>query len=121
MVMGSCRVQYEQIKWFLSFGSLLGIIRDDGIIKDEHGNPKETEDIDISVLYEESDEKLIVGGFQKFGYQPCRILRNDVTRKPFHYGFKQPDSPGNPNSALPEICVFAWYLHKGIRYHTYET
>lgn len=96
------------IKWFACFGTLLGMIRDDGPIKDDH-------DIDIGIFYEDTDEVRLVNGFSKWNYKLAKKTINDyeLPNKPFHMSFVS-------NQKMPELCVFAWYKHKDYRYHTYD-
>ncbi len=100
--------------YFLCFGSLLGLIRDGGLLKIADGREKDREDVDFGIFYEDMDEKQIAGGFKKFGYQLVKVVRNDYEsgRKPFY--MKLTKSTGE------NVDIFAWYYHKGIRYHTFD-
>lgn len=92
---------------FACFGTLLGFIRDSGVIKEDG-------DVDIGVFYEDLNEKPLVNCFMKWGYTLEKCIRNDyeVPHKPLFMAFTHPQ--------LPTIDIFAWVLHKGYRYHTYD-
>jgi len=115
-VLSRIRCGNEPMRWFICFGYLLGHIRDGGFVRDKDGNIKQGEDIDIGVLYEELNDGLaannIINGFGKFGYNVDHKITNNIDGKIFYINFKNPK--------LPDICLFAWYKHNNIRYHTYD-
>jgi len=98
--------------YFVCFGALLGIIRDDGVLTGDNGNPVSTEDLDIGVMFEDVDERRLVSSFRKFGYDLYKVFRSDIDNKPLHMAFVKKGDP--------TIDIFSWVLHGGFRYHTYD-
>jgi len=97
---------FRPAKWFVCFGTLLRMIRD-------KGNMKEGDDIDLGLLYEEFDQHIIENHIKAFGLEIERMIINDVTKTPLYYGLKA-------YGTNIHICIFLWYKHKNIRYHTYD-
>ena len=94
----------NRTKWFVCFGVMLGILRDKQAPPDN--------DIDIGVYYEDYDFERIKRSFAKMGYAPNKIIYPDTGGQPLYSHYQ--------HSSFPDICLFAWYLHKEIRYHTYD-
>ena len=92
---------------FCCFGTLLGLIRDDGVV------PGDT-DIDLGIFYEDMDDGRIVKSMAKFGYFEDHRITNDFYKpsRPFYISFKARN--------MPDICLFAWYRVGNMRYHTYD-
>lgn len=91
--------------WFFCFGSLLRMVRNKGKMKDD--------DIDIGILYDEYNQKLLENSIVACGMQIKKRVVNDIDKRPLYYTLK--------SHTLPiEICVFCWYKHKNILYHTYD-
>jgi len=105
-------VNYSPMVWWLSFGGLLGLIRDKGFLKDENGNVKETEDLDIGIKYEDVDDTQIMSGFQKFDYTLKKKIVNDTNGNPLYYGFTHKE--------YCDVCVFCFRKHGNFRYHTFD-
>ena len=105
-------VNYSPMKWWLCFGNLLGLIRDKGFIRDEKGEIKKGEDLDVGIRYEEADDRLIMNGMSKFGYELKKKVINDIDKKPFYYGFTHKE--------YCDVCVFCFYKHGDFRYHTFD-
>ncbi len=108
-------LERSRIPWFVCFGSLLGLVRDRGIIENDT-------DIDIGIPFEFINEKQIRSCFKRYDYEQYKIIRrDDIDRTLFGV-------PNNEDLAyisfvhptLPCVDIFAWYLHDGIRYHTYD-
>lgn len=95
------------IKWFLCFGAVLRLIRDRTI-------EPET-DIDVGVFYEKCDIDRIIKSFAYWEYRVDLAINNDITKKPLYLSFKN-----NRKPPLPPVDIFLWYLHDGIRYHTFD-
>jgi hypothetical protein len=95
----------SHIHHFCCFGTLLGLIRDNGPIEGDS-------DVDLGIFYEDMDEKKIVKSMAKFGYGLDHKIANDHSSKPFYLSFK--------GRNLPDLCLFAWYKIGNIRYHTYD-
>ena len=91
--------------WFVSFGSLLYIVRDM-----KHGEDLE-QDIDISLFkrnaYEEIRKELLDSGFL-FQHH----IKHDITGETLNAHFKSPDG-------LP-LDIFVWIEHDGQFWHTYD-
>jgi len=90
-------------KWFVGFGVMLGLLRD--------GTPPDDNDIDICVYYEQYNFKSIKAAFSIMGYAMDKVVYPDKGDVPLYSHFSHP--------IFPDMCMFAWYLHNGIRYHTY--
>ena len=106
-------MKYIKAPWFVCFGTLLGLVRDNGLIKGD-------KDIDIGMFYEDligpkGDTYLrLIKGFEKIGYKLGGIITTDVMPfVPLNMYFNHKD--------LPTIDVFAWVKDGDIRYHTYDT
>ena len=93
-----------QTRWFIGFGVMLGILRD--------GEPPKDNDIDVCVYYEDYDFKRIKRAFSRAGYTMSKVVYPNVGDTPLYSHFR--------HSSYPDMCLFAWYEHKGIRYHTYD-
>jgi len=100
-------------KWFVCFGTLLGLIRDNGVVKGD-------DDIDIGMYYEDLTKnggdgyRRLVLLFKKWGYK----IKHEIRPRGII-----PDIPLNihfTHKELPDLDIFAWYKYKKIRYHTYD-
>jgi hypothetical protein len=95
-------------KWFLCFGNVLHLIRDKTVEFDK--------DIDVGCFYEKCDGEQIKKAFKYWQYELHLEIKNDITKKPLYMSFKNTRNP-----PLPPVDVFLWYMHDGIRYHTFDT
>ncbi len=93
------------MRWFLCFGNLLRLLRDGKIQNDG--------DIDIGMLYEEYEPRLVENSFRASGLTIKKKIINDSDGKPLYYSLVD-------TSSDIHCCVFAWIKHKNIRYHTYD-
>jgi hypothetical protein len=95
------------IPWFCCFGTLLGFIRENGVIKNDR-------DIDLGIFYENLlDENRLILSMEKYNYKLHHKIINDHDKKALYLSFT--------SDQHPPLCIFAWYKHNGIRYHTYDT
>lgn len=109
----------EHLKWFLCFGGLLALVRDNGLLKGKDGKVREGEDIDIGCLFEEinfqNNVPQLINGFERMNYKLKKKVVTDTDGKLIYCSFI------SPVLNLPDVCVFAWILSKdGNRYHTYD-
>lgn len=100
-----------QMKWFLCFGSLLTVIRD----KQKFGN----DDLDIGVFYDEFEPVHIKNFCAGCGWKVEKTILHDVDKKPLFMSLV-PTKDVETITGPIHIDVFAWYLHKGVYYHTYD-
>jgi len=96
--------EMKPLKWFMSFGSLLRMIRDDGKMKDE-------DDIDIGLIYDSIEPHRLENSFTAVGLQIHHKIVHDVDKRPLYYNLKGQHS---------NYCIFLWYKHKNVYYHTYD-
>jgi hypothetical protein len=101
---------WEPLKWFLCFGSLLHVSRMTmGHIK----KMPDDQDIDVGILYEDYEPHQLENKMFALGLQIKRKIIHDVDKKPLYYSLQGVGTGIN-------ICLFCWYKHGNIRYHTYD-
>ena len=97
--------RYAKVHYWLHFGALWGLCKNNGIIPDA--------DFDCCVNYG-SDWKKIVKSFSQYGYTMSKAIINDADPENIMYcGFNK--------EGWPHICCSFWYLHNGIRYYCHDT
>ena len=91
--------------WFISFGSLLYLIRDR-----LQGKPYE-QDVDISIVgphrYDIIENTLLSDGFTKKSH-----IKNDITDEVLYAEFQSPNGLN--------VDLFFWIEHNGKLWHTYD-
>ena len=96
--------RYAGLPYWLGFGGLWGLVRNEGVIPDG--------DLDLCTFYG-GDWRRLVRCFQNNGYTLAKALLNDTDPKNIVYcGFNR--------EGFPHICVSFWYLHNGIRYYCHD-
>ena len=93
-------------QYWLCFGGLWGLIRNDGVVPDN--------DLDICTYYG-ADHKRIAKFFASSpgGYSISNTVISDTDRtKALHCGFNA--------TGLLHICLSFWYEHAGIRYYCHD-
>ena len=95
-----------EVKWFLSFGTLLYFIRDKNM-----GVPFE-QDFDVSVLGP-CDEKRIINFMGQWSFEVCNRILNDRTKEPLQLVFKSKSIPFC-------IDIFFWKKHNDYWWHAYD-
>lgn len=101
---------WKPIKWFLCFGTLLHVSR---MIMGHSTKMPDDQDIDLGILYEDCEPHILENKFKALGLQIKRKIINDADKKPLYYSLHGVGSGIN-------ICLFLWYKHGNIRYHTYD-
>lgn len=96
------------LTWFLNFGSLLKFTRGEDFVKDE--------DFDIGIFYDEYDQRQLENNLQTRGFEIKHKIVDDTTRKPLYYNLRMRAELG----IKMEFCLFCWYKHKGLYWHTYD-
>jgi len=100
-------LEKSRAKYFLCFGSLLGIIRDDGVVEGDT-------DIDIGVMYEDHENnRKLANVFNRYNYKLTKKIIHDVDKKPLYMCFE--------HVTMPCIDIFFFIEHQGVRWHTYDT
>jgi hypothetical protein len=92
-------------KWFVSFGSLLYIIRDKKLGKEF------TQDIDISIIGPH-DYSAIKNGLEEDGFKLVSHIRNDITDEVLFADFRSPNGLS--------IDLFFWIEEGDRLWHTYN-
>jgi hypothetical protein len=95
-------------EWFVSFGSLLGVVRDRG---------KLLGDLDISMFYEEDVAERMIANLIQFNWQERGRIIHPSTKKPLHLSFVPVDKRMNGGMVLD---LFFWLKVGDIYYHTYD-
>jgi len=96
--------RYAGVKYWLGFGGLWGLVKNDGVIPDG--------DLDLCAFYG-ADWRKLIKCFQNSGYTLAKALLNDTDRAQCVYcGFNR--------EGYPHICVSFWYPHNGIRYYCHD-
>jgi len=97
--------RYAKVHYWLHFGALWGLCKNNGIVPDE--------DFDTCVYYG-TDWKRVEKSFRGYGYTLSKAILNDCDRENIMYcGFNR--------DGWPHVCVSFWYLHNGIRYYCHDT
>ena len=104
------RLDGNQHKWFISFGTLLYYLRDWRL-----GKPFD-QDIDISVFYGEVTRDELVANFAEYGFVLVKEVLSDASMLPFQMVFESDGSSG----AAPSIDIFFWFLSNHYAWHTYD-
>jgi len=96
--------RYANVPYWLSFGALWGLVKNDGIIPDD--------DIDICTFHGQ-DYLHIAKALESFGYHLHKTLISDVDGKALYCSYSSTPS-------LIHICLSFWYLHDGVRYYCHD-
>jgi len=109
------RVYHNEPKWFICFGTLLGLIRDKGIIEGDT-------DIDIGIFQEDINEKQIFSIMERYDYKCTKIIRLDNTDKTITKTYQHPTLAYAcfEHKTMPCIDMFGWYKWGDYRFHTYD-
>lgn len=92
-------------RWFISFGSLLYVIRDKNL------GLEFNQDIDISIVGPHNYDK-IKGRLEEDGFQLVSHIKNDITGEVLFADFKSPNGLS--------VDLFFWINHNGYLWHTYD-
>ncbi len=95
-----------QVPYWLAFGALYGIVKNDGIIPDG--------DLDLCTYHGQGFErvqKAFLGSPARYGMS--KALISDTTEQPLYCSF------GSENG-YPHICLSFWYEHEGIVYYCHD-
>lgn len=97
---------YSGVPYWLSFGGLYGIIKNDGIIPDG--------DFDLCT-YHGQDHKKVAKAFKSSPARYCisKALLSDVDGKALYCSF-------GSQAGYPHVCLSFWYLHDGIYYYCHD-
>jgi len=95
----------DYVKWFISFGSLLYIIRDKKL------GLEFTQDIDISIIGPHELDK-ILNALGEDGFTKCRHIINDKTGETLYVDLKSPHGMN--------VDLFVWIKKGGFYFHTYD-
>jgi len=99
---------FAGVQYWLSFGGLFGIVKNDGIIPDG--------DFDICVRYGE-DWKRIVRAFDSWGMKLSKGIVNDVDKSNMLYcGFNY----SGAQKKFAHICLSFWYPANGKRWYCHD-
>lgn len=96
------------LKWFVSFGSLLNLLRDRG---------KVDGDIDLSVFFDEADGDRIINAFGQFGYKLEKKIIHNQNHRPLFLSFVPLDKGMHGDIG---IDIFFWFAANNLYYHTYD-
>lgn len=91
--------------YWLSFGGLWGIVRNEGTIPDH--------DLDFCTYYGQ-DYRKIQAAFKSRGYEMTKVLVSDTDKDKAVYASL------SSTKGLPHICLSFWYLHDGVRYYCHD-
>jgi hypothetical protein len=92
------------IPYWLSFGGLWGLVKNNGTIPDG--------DLDFCVHYGVDWER-VISMFERFGWAKSKVMLNDTDHKhAVYFGFNK--------KGFPHMCVSCWFLHDGIRYYCHD-
>jgi len=94
----------QRIQWFYAFGTLLNYVRKRTLAVDQ--------DIDIGVIYGETEAHKIIKGITNAGFQQGNKIVNDITKEPLNVHFTHPETPS--------IDLFFFVEKNNILYHTYD-
>jgi len=95
----------SKMKWFVSFGTLLYLIRDK-----KHGKEFDT-DMDISIVGEHNFEQ-IDGNLKENGFEECTRIINDTTKSILFASYK--------SSNGLHLDLFFWIKVDNYYFHTYD-
>lgn len=95
-------------EWFVSFGTLLGIVRDRG---------KLLGDIDISMLYEENVSQSLVDALCQFNFSVTKKIIHPDTGQMLYVSLEPLDKVLYGDNHLD---IFFWYKVGDLYYHTYD-
>jgi hypothetical protein len=102
-IINSC-MSYTRTKWWLDFGGLWGLIKNNGTIPDG--------DLDICCLYPAPWQK-IRKMFEGRGYSCTRVMLNDADNSQAVYmSFDHPK--------FLHICLSIWYPARGVRWYCHD-
>jgi hypothetical protein len=98
---------YVGVPYWLSFGGLWAIARNNGIIPDG--------DLDLCTYYG-ADYTRIEKAFKSCPgrYELHKTILSDIDGKALYCSY------GSPDEGFPHICVSFWYLNNGIRYYCHD-
>jgi len=96
---------YAGVPYWVSFGALWGLVKNNGIIPDH--------DLDLCTYYGQ-DYKRLTKALSGYGYGLTRCMINDVEKDKALYAAY--DSP-----KFLHICVSFWYPHDNIRYYCHDS
>ena len=100
-------MNYSQAKYWLSFGALYGLIRNNGVIPDS--------DLDICVNYGTDHNKIVKAFSGSPGRYNCtKVLLSDTDRTHALY------AAFSSAAGYPHICLSFWYEHDGIAYYCHD-
>ena len=92
------------MKYWLCFGGLFAMIKNDGVIPDA--------DFDFCTTYGQDQDRLI-RAMEARGYKATKVLLNDADEtKALYVGFGKKGSP--------HVCVSFWYQFEGILYYCHD-
>lgn len=98
---------FAGVKYWLCFGGLWGLIRNNGIIPDD--------DIDLCVLYGEDHNRIAKAFSGTPGrYSMTKVMLNDTDKNRAVY------CAFNSEAGYPHICLSFWYKHNDIRYYCHD-
>jgi len=93
-----------RIPYWLSFGGLWGIVKNNGVVPDG--------DLDYCIHYG-ADWKKVVALFERCGWTKSKVMLNDTNLdQAVYFGFNR--------KGFPHMCVSCWWLHDGIRYYCHD-
>lgn len=100
-------MNYARVKYWLSFGGLYGLIRNNGTIPDS--------DLDLCTNYGVDHNRIIKAFSGSPGrYNNTKVLVSDVDRtKALYAAFSS-------SAGFPHICLSFWYEHNGIAYYCHD-
>lgn len=99
-------MNYSGVKYWLCFGGLWGLVRNNGIVPDG--------DLDLCTYYGVDYERVAKSFSGSPGrYEMQKAVIDDVNKMALYCHFVGA-------GGLPHICLSFWYLHDGIRYYCHD-